>query len=279
METEDIKELTEEVPEAKLIIKEMFPDDNKKFLHKVFTMLKDGRRYFGRAGVSLENQLNDPKYKKLENEEFKLNPKIIKLGISGEQSTSKILRNWMKDKNDVVLLDSISLPNNNLDPEEDDEGQLDLGDSDHVLIIGNKLIVLDSKNWKSKTSYKIDDDGQIKRGNKSFKGNRPRIQGMKHIWLKYYEKYDIDDVEMFVVIPSPDPFILRDRNWWRFGFKLVNQETLVYFLDKLYNEELEEKGFIRVELVANAITGLTVPYDPMKDVLGDSYEGIMKRLR
>ncbi len=210
-----------------------------KFLEVTEKFLKEkNRRYFGIAAASLQNQLDDPKY-----ESYKPNSKIINIGISGEKTTSKVLREWIADKPECVLIDSISLPINNLEPEEDgEEGQLDLGDTDHLLIIGDNLIIIDSKNWKAKTTYQITEEKEILRGKKSFKGNRPRIQ--------------------------------QCRELWRVGYKLVNQSTLIYFLDKLYNEKInnsDSKKFIRTELVALALTGLVKPYDKYKEKFGNVY--------
>lgn len=250
----------------KIIQKEHSDKVNDKLLKVTEKFLKDeNRRYFGIAAASLQNQLDDPKYK-----EFNPNSSIINIGIEGEKKTSQVLREWISDKPECVLIDSISLPINNLEPEVDgEEGQLDLGDTDHLLIIGDSLIIIDSKNWKAKTTYSIDENGNILRGKKNFKGNRPRIQQCRQLWLKYYEDFNIENIYTFVCISNPTSNIIRDKNWWRVPFKLVNQETLIYFLDKLYNERIyrekpNEEKYIRVELVALALTGLTKPYNKYK---------------
>lgn len=252
---------------------EMRPKEVKeKFLETTEKFLKEkNRRYYGIAAASLKNQLDDPKYA-----EYKPNSKIINIGISGEKTTSKILREWIADKEDCVLVDSISLPLEKMTPEVDgEEGQLDLGDTDHLLIIGNTLVIIDSKNWKAKTSYSVSPDTGVLRGKKSFPGSRPRINQAKYLWEKYYKECNIDSVEAFVCISDPDTFILRDRDWWRVGYKLVNQTTLIYFLDKLY-EQINDKGFVRSELVAMALKGLVRPYDKYKEKFGAVYNLINK---
>ena len=171
------------------------------------------------------------------------------------------------------MIDSISLPiEEKMEPEVDgEEGQLDLGDTDHLLIIGSTLVIIDSKNWKSKASYKFNDDGSILRSGKEFPGNRPRINQAKYLWEKYYSNTTIADIEAFVCISADgNTFIQRDRNWWKFGYKLVNQETLIYFLDKLY-AQISDKGYVRPELVAKALKGLTKPYNKYKEKFGNVY--------
>lgn len=236
----------------------------------------EGRRYFGRAGAGLENQLKDPKF-----QQYKPNPKVVNIGISGEKKTSAILREWIDKHPEAVLVDSISLPLDKkkvgLDIEVDEEGVIETGDTDHLIIIGSSLIVIDSKNWKAKSTYSIGDDYGIKRGAKYFSGSRPKAKEMKYLWQKYYKDLGIEEVYVFVCISDPDTVIIRNKNWWRVGYKLVNQTTLVKFLDELYNEDMEEnsKGFIRIDLVTKALAGLIKPYDPLKE----RYPTVYKALR
>lgn len=257
----------EEIKIAEIKIEERPLSVKPELLKITENFLKDGRRYFGRAATGLQNQLDDPKYK-----DFNINQKLISAGIDGEKKTSKLLRNWMLNKNDVVLIDSITLPLSNFEPEIDgDEGQLDLGDTDHLLIIGDTLVIIDSKNWKAKTNYKFTEEGEILRNNNSFPGNKPRINECKYLWQNYYDDVLIRKVEAYICISAPEPFIQRDRNWWKFGYKLVNQETLIYFLDKLY-DSLDDTGFIRVEIVAKALMGLSKPYNKYKEKFGNAYK-------
>lgn len=245
---------------------------SEKFLETTEMFLKEkNRRYFGLAGASLQNQLDDPKYS---NMGVKIDSKLVSLGIQGEKKTSQILREWIADKPNAILIDSISLPINNLEPEEDDEGQLDLGDTDHVLILGSTIIIIDSKNWKAKASYAINEEHAILRSKKHFKGNRPRIQQAKYLWEKYYEDIDLNSVETYVCISADEKtFIERGKTWWQVGYKLVNQATLIYFLDKFYNERLsdEDKEVIKVEIVAKALMGLVKPYNKYKEKYGNVY--------
>lgn len=246
--------------------------ENSDLLKVTYKMLSEGRRYFGSAGVSLYNQLHDPKYK-----DMKINQKAVNMGIKGEKETSKIIREWMTDKKGVVLIDSISLPLGKLEPEEDDNGQLDLGDTDHLLILPSSpgrptdVIVIDSKNWKAKTTYKVKDDGSVLRGNKHFKGSRPRARQMKYIWEDYYKDMNIK-TDMFIVIPSEEPTIIRNRDWWRSGFKLLNQKDLITFLDMAYAEIPEEdRENVRIELVVKALMGLNKKYDGFTEKFGNIF--------
>lgn len=240
---------------------------------KVFLEQKN-RRYFGKAAIGLSNQLVDPKYKS-----FEINKKAVQAGISGEISTSNVLRKWILDKPNMILVDSVHLKLDEQEEEFDEEESKvnNLGDTDHLLICGDTIIIIDSKNWKEKASYMINDDGVILRSKNTFPGNSPKINQSKYLWQKFYEEKNLDvRTEAFVCISNPTSFITRNLNWWKAGWKLVNHETLVYFLDKLYREDLSDVDYVNVGIVANAISGLQRPYNKFKEEYPDVYK-LVKR--
>lgn len=240
-------------------------------------LIEKNLRYYGSAATCLKNQLTDPKYK-----DYKLNSKLINIGIDGEKETSKLLREWIEDKKECVLFDSISLPIKEKLEIEDNDGELDLGDTDHAIIIGNNLVLIDSKNWKAKTSYQINEEDftEILRVKKQFQGNKPRVHQNIKLWENYLKDFNIENIYYYVCISNKESFVLRDRNWWRARFKLVTHETLIYFLDKMYNEKIEDsnKNLIRLEFFIMISRGLTKPFDAIKDneELGKYYKLAMR---
>lgn len=245
------------------------------------TLVQKDKRYFGKAAIGLKNQLNDPKYK-----EYEIKIKAVQAGIIGEEQNSKLLREWMVDKPDTLLIDSIhlNLGQDKVDTEvkaDEEGGSVNvLGDTDHLLLIGNRVCILDSKNWKGKTSYKIGDDGEILRGSqqsaKPFNGSHVHTRQMLYLWKKYLSNLSTP-VELcsYIVIASEDPFIMRDLNWWKCGFRLVNQKTLPYFLDKDYNE-MDSHDMVRIDVLARAVMGLQKEYDKYKEQFGSVYRRIYK---
>lgn len=251
--------------------------NNQKLLDvtKKFIITK-GMRYFGEAAMGLTNQLNNPKYKVMG-----VNVKSISAGIEGEKATSKVLKEWIKNKPNAILIDSIHLRPDTPEEEFDEEtGEINiLGDTDHLIIIANKIILIDSKNWKEKTTYTVSEN-QVLRNKKSFKGNSPKMRQAKYLWKKFYQDYNID-IECFVCISNPNTIIMRDREWWSADYKFVNHKTLTYFLDELYNEEElgnEKNNYINIELIAKAITGLQKPYVPMLENHPDFFKMVKKGL-
>lgn len=111
---------------------------------KIYEMLKSGRRYFGSSGASLTHQAFNP-----ENNEIK--PELAKVGLEGERETTQILKEWMKDKPNVVLIDSVHIDTTYKDPETDigeyesfvdpEMGIVEGKDTDHVLVIGSYVLL------------------------------------------------------------------------------------------------------------------------------------------
>lgn len=259
----------EEIKEIKYIENNPSLDVNEKLMAVTKKMLDDGRRIFGIAGASLQNQLDDPKY-----EEYEINPKLVQAGISGEKQTSNILRKWVDKHPGAVLIDSISLPiEKSFEVEKDEDGNIDLGDTDHVVIVGKSIAIIDSKNWKAKASYSINEDGFILRSKKMFQGNKPKITQAKFLWMRYFQNYNMNEWETFVCISADEnTFIERSLMWWKVGYKLVNQDTLVKFLDKWYDERVpkDDKYTIHISVVANTLRGLVKPYNKFKEKFGNS---------
>ena len=265
---------------VRYIMTNTFPELSEDYLKTVQKFIEQkGRRYFGSPGSGLFNQLIDPKYK-----EMGINRKAVEAGAKGEQSTSEVLRKWIDDKPNVVLVDSIHLK---LDDEEEEETGVDeeegsvnrLGDTDHLLIIGDTVIIIDSKNWKEKASYSVGEGGAILRSKNEFSGSHPNIVKSKFLWKKYYEGIDVS-VQAFICIANPNSFIMRDNSWWSQGwknFKLVNQETLIYFLDKLWEEEgMKNIDYIHIDVVAKAVKGIQEPYNKYKAQFPTFYRIINK---
>lgn len=249
-------------------------NNNERSLKVIERKLRQGKRYFGSSGASLTYQAYDDKYK-----EKGIDSKLAEVGLNGERATTNILKKWIEDKENIVLLDSVHIPGlgkEELSPDED--GVIDAGDTDHVMIIGNNVILLDSKAWKNKTSYLVNEDGEILRAKKHFPGGEVRMKNAYYLWKSYLDNFDDLNLYAYIVITNEETFIQRDRNWWRQPFKLINHENIVNnkekeidgWLDKLYNEDIieQDKDFINVDLVAQILIGCVKPYDRYKEKLG-----------
>lgn len=234
-------------------------------------MLKKGVRYFGSAGASLTHQAYGPK----KGEEF--SPEMAKVGLEGERATSKFLQEWIKDKPNAVLIDSVHI---NMDyqkeakemdgyseeetsSEEPDEetGVVDGKDTDHVLLLGSKVVLIDSKKWKKKAKYSVSDNGMVLRYGKPFPGSRVRMNNAVFLWFKYLTgAFKIVGV---VLVNAEEAKVIREANWFRQRiFKLVEIDRMEEFLNKTWNSlDEEDRTHINTTLVSQVALSAIKPLD------------------
>lgn len=217
-------------------------------------MLKKGRNYFGSAGASLTHHVNNPDY----DSEFKR--KLVSTGMEGERSTSNVLRKWIADKPTAVLLDSVHIKGFGKEEIDEETGTVEGGDTDHVLIIGSNVILIDTKRWKSRRSYSIGPKGTVLRSNKYFGGGKVRAKQAKFLWKQYL--HSSAKVSSIVCINSEKIFVKMDVNWKKAGFQLRTIEDLTNTLDYRYEKfDDKDKEVINSTLVAQIAMCCIKPFD------------------
>lgn len=240
---------------------------NEKQTDIVERMINEGRRYFGSSGASLTHQISNPDY-----EEEGIDPGLAKAGLEGEHNTSKLLLEWMEDKENVVLVDSVHLKNYGKEVLNEETGVLEGGDTDHVLIIGNFVIIIDSKNWKGRRRYSINSKGEVIRGNSTFPGGKVSTLSASRLWAEALKPHRAT-ISSIVNISTDKVMVTRDRNWWKQPYRLVTLEQLEEFLDDVWQKLPENsKGFIDINLVASVAANAIKPYDVFKEELGEVSE-------
>lgn len=240
---------------------------NEKQVDLVEEMIKKGRRYFGSSGASLTHQIKNPAY-----EDKGIDPVLAQAGLDGEHATSRLLLEWIEDKPNVILVDSVHLKSYGEEEYNEETGTMDGGDTDHVLIVGNFVIIIDSKNWKSRRRYTINDKGEVLRGGSTFAGGKINTIAASKLWAEALKPFRAT-VSSIVNISSDKVMVTRDRNWWRQPYRLVTLETLKEFLDDVW-EKLPDnsKNHINVNLVAAIASNTIKPYDVFKEELGEVSE-------
>lgn len=237
---------------------------NETQVDMVEKMLEDGRRYFGSSGASLTHQISNPIY-----EEKGIDAGLARAGLEGEHKTSRVIMDWLEDKPTAVLVDSVHLKSYGEEVLNEETGTMDGGDTDHVLIIGNFVIVIDSKNWKGKRRYAINEDGVVTRGKSSFPGGKINTISASKLWAHALKPFRVT-ISSIVNISTEKVSVTRDRNWWSQSYRLVTLEILEEFLDDVW-EKLPEntKDHINVNLVASVASNALKPYNVFKEQLGD----------
>lgn len=237
---------------------------NERQLDITEKLLESGRRYFGSSGASLTHQISNPAY-----EDKGIDSGLAKAGLDGEHKTSRLLLEWMKDKPNVVLVDSVHLRSYGKEEFNEETGTFDGGDTDHVLIIGNFVILIDSKNWKGKRRYSVNDDGEVIRGNNTFPGGKINTTAASMLWSKALSPFRVT-ISSIVNITSEKVLVTRDRNWWKQQYRLITLEMMEEFLDDVWDKLSDSiKKDINVNLVASVASNAIKPYDVYKETLGE----------
>ena len=98
-------------------------------------MLAKGRRYFGSSEASLTHETHG-------DGESGFGHKVVNIGLDGKRKTTEMLKYWIKDKKNVVLVNSVHLKAKNKgDSKEVSDGK----NTDHVLVMGNTVVIVDTK--------------------------------------------------------------------------------------------------------------------------------------
>ena len=212
----------------------------------VHAALTAGRRHFGAAGASLTHHVDNP------NQPTEFSRGAIKAGIRGEQATSQAIQKWMQAHPSAVLIDSVHIKNNNtLLPDEDKP------ETDHVLIIGNHVILIDSKRWKSKRKYSVNDKGTILRNGRTFPGGKVHARQATYLWSKHLG--GSVKVNSIVCISSSQVYAEYRKDWPKIGFQLVTLEQLTKALD-YQAKRIGSVNTIRTDLVATVASSCIKPY-------------------
>lgn len=236
------------------------PDINPQVALKLAEMLKQGVRYFGSSGASLTQQAFNPIYTNRG-----IDPTLAKIGLQGERDTTTLLKQWMKDKPNVVLCDSIHIRGWGKEEVNEETGMIEGGDTDHVMLIGDEVILIDSKRWKSKRNYTVGDNGEALRANKPFPGGNLHMQRAIRMWLNYLDEDAA--ITGIVCINADEVTVFRNRNWYTHSYRLVEKDRFIELLDekwKLIDDV--DKQHINSTLVAQVALNAVKPYDERERV-------------
>lgn len=227
-------------------------------------MLEEGRRYFGSAGAGLTHQAYNHRHP----QHHKISRGSARIGITAERKTSDMLRTWLETHPNAVLVDSVHIKGFGDTEINEETGVIEGGDTDHVLIIGNHVIIIDTKRWKQKRSYSVSSKGEILRSTgknrppRGFTAGRVNILGSLGIWRRYLPDADVFGV---ICINADKTFVKKDKNWYRQPFRVVTGENLLGFLDSRYEKlPSTEKTVIATDIVAKTVVSAIKPYDGFK---------------
>lgn len=224
---------------------------------RIFQSLRSGRRYFGSAGASLTHHANNSDFS------TPFGRQVVRAGMEGERSTSRVLREWMDRYPGAVLIDSVHIKGmgrKDVDPDaatQDGDGP----DTDHVLIVGSNVFAIDSKRWKSRRKYSVSENGVVLRSGRSFPGGRVHARQARGLWSKYLGRNI--KVSSIVCVNNDKVFVQFQKGWPRHGFQLVGIDNLTSALDYRMKHHLSENDLCTIDsgLVAKIAMCCIKPYD------------------
>lgn len=159
---------------------------------------------------------------------------VLEAGKEGEKQTAVTLDKLAQEIPEMFVFHSLSWP----------ESQ---GDTDHIVVYGNTVIVIDSKRWKASRKYSITSGGAIMRGTVPFPQGKVKIGWALKTWRKKLPETKIIGV---VTIAQEKVFVVRDKNWYRAPYSLVENEKLEAYLRELFTKH-PASGQVSSKLLIN----------------------------
>lgn len=224
---------------------------------KITEQLKKGRRYFGSSGAAMTHQASSPEFTEKEG----LKKEVAKEMLDGERDTTTFLKKWIKDKPNVVMIESVSVPDWDEEQELDEEfGIIDGADTDHILLIGSEVLLIDTKRWKKKKTFSVSDDGEALMTNKNFPGGKILMKESIYSWLEYLD--EDASITGIVCINTEEATVIRNKNWYTEPFRLVELDRFEELLDEKWKmTDDEEKNHINSTLVSQIVVRCIKPFD------------------
>lgn len=227
---------------------------------QLMKMVENGTRYFGSSGASLTHQVSNPDYINKG-----IDSTLAKIGLEGEREDTEILKKWMADKPNVILVDSVHIRGYGKEEIDEETGIIEGGDTDHILIIGKEVVLIDTKRWRKKSAYEVADNGEVLRSKKSFPGGNVHMKQAVQMWVDYLEAGTL--ITGIVHINAEDAIVFRNKNWYRKNYRLVELNRFTELLDEKWNVISDyNKSHIDMTIVSQIALNAVKPYDDRSSV-------------
>lgn len=198
----DIKPLTPDTPKSDEAIQ-------RELLYtraEAVQLIRSGQQVFGTHGASLtwgiDGEMSDD----------------ITAGQEGEKQVGNLLDAYAEKNPRVKVFHSVEWPGSK-------------GDTDHIIICGKLVLIIDAKRWKSKRKYSVTPQGSILRGTVPFPEGKVKMMPALAAWRKELGKGV--KVMGVVCIAQTEVFVPYDQNWLKAPYRLVTAEKMEEYLDRL----------------------------------------------
>ena len=232
---------------------------------KVEEQLKKGRRYFGSSGANFTEQAFNKEWKDREGSKHEMAEQITE----AEREFTLVLKKWLKDKPNAVLIDSVYTP----DTPRLNDSTFSAGDglvtdcyTGHVVLIGNEIFIIDSLPFKKKKRYSLDEERRVLQTNKEFEFTPYAHMSEKfEKWLNYLDEEAL--LTAIVGFTGEEATTERYKTWYDSPYRLLEYDRYIEFLDAKYGViEDEDKESINPNLVAQVLVRAVKPYDKYETI-------------
>lgn len=172
----------------------------------------------------------------------------VSAGIEGEKKTAAVLRDWITQHPTAMLVHSAAWPGST-------------GDTDHILILGHHVWLIDSKRWKAGRKYSVTPTGTIKRGTVDFPEGKVKIVPAMRAWREVFGK----GIKLagVVCIAQDKVFVPYDKNWHSAPYRLVTVESLTTFFDEAFAKISDDhKDVVHIGVLSTVVARAMKPRDP-----------------
>lgn len=145
----------------------------------------------------------------------------VTAGGEGEKQVGKLLDEYAEKNPRVFVFHSVQWPGSK-------------GDTDHMLVCGNLVIIIDAKRWKSKRKYSVTPKGAVLRGTVAFPEGKVKMMPAMKAWRQ--QLGSSNKVMGVVCIAQTEVFVAYDKNWHSAPYRLVVAEKLFEYLDSLLSK-------------------------------------------
>ncbi|MBC9705816.1 MAG: NERD domain-containing protein [Enterococcus sp.] len=176
-------------------------------------ILKSGEQVFGTPGASLTWGIEGS------------DGGQVTAGGEGEKQVAKELDKIVAKYPNAKVFHSVEWPGS-------------VGDTDHMLVIGNTVLIIDAKRWKAKRKYSVTPKGEILRGTVPFPEGKVKMMPAMKAWRTELGKKA--RVLGMVCIAQEEVFVPYDQNWAKAPYRLVTAERFEEFMDKFIAKQKPE---------------------------------------
>lgn len=169
-------------------------------------LIKSGNQVFGTPGASLTWGIEGSSGGQ------------VTAGENGEKQVAKELDKIVEKYPNVRVFHSVEWPGS-------------VGDTDHMLVIGNLVLIIDAKRWKAKRKYSVNAKGEVMRGTVPFPEGKVKMMPAMKAWRNELGKKA--RVTGMVCIAQEEVFVPYDQNWAKAPYRLVTAEKFEEFIDRL----------------------------------------------